>query len=155
MFRRLSSVLLASSVLFSVAAASTAQTFTPEQRELWKLEEQQWKMSAARDHSWIEKLVHPNMTYWDADQPAPQNRSSLARWQSYYDSLGKVVEQEIFPISATITGDVAVLHYRYAIARENSRQEREIATGRYTDVFLRENGRWLFIAWAGGDDPKK
>jgi hypothetical protein len=28
-------------------------------------------------------------------------------------------------------------------------------TGRYTDVLVKENGRWLFIAWAGGDDPEK
>ena len=28
-------------------------------------------------------------------------------------------------------------------------------TGRYTDVFIKEGTRWLFITWAGGDDPKK
>jgi len=28
-------------------------------------------------------------------------------------------------------------------------------TGQYTDVLVKENGRWLFLAWAGGDNPKK
>ena len=28
-------------------------------------------------------------------------------------------------------------------------------TGHYTDILLREGGKWLFIAWEGGDDPKK
>jgi hypothetical protein len=28
-------------------------------------------------------------------------------------------------------------------------------TGHYTDILLKENGKWWFIAWAGGDDPKK
>lgn len=32
---------------------------------------------------------------------------------------------------------------------------REMVTGRYTDVLVKEGGRWLFITWAGGDDPKK
>ena len=27
--------------------------------------------------------------------------------------------------------------------------------GRYTDVFVKDGGRWLFIAWTGGDEPKK
>jgi hypothetical protein len=27
-------------------------------------------------------------------------------------------------------------------------------TGRYTDVLIKENGRWMFIAWTGGDDKK-
>ena len=37
---------------------------------------------------------------------------------------------------------------------ENHKEEREIVTGRYTDVLLKERGTWRFIAWAGGDDPK-
>jgi hypothetical protein len=28
-------------------------------------------------------------------------------------------------------------------------------TGHYTDVLVKEGGRWLFITWSGGDDPKK
>jgi hypothetical protein len=27
--------------------------------------------------------------------------------------------------------------------------------GRYMDVLVKEGGRWLFLAWTGGDDPKK
>lgn len=38
-------------------------------------------------------------------------------------------QQELFPISATVTGH-------------------------YTDVLIKGNGKWLFIAWAGGDDPR-
>jgi len=34
-------------------------------------------------------------------------------------------------------------------------KERETVTGHYTDVLVKEGGRWLFLAWAGGDDPKK
>ena len=28
-------------------------------------------------------------------------------------------------------------------------------TGHYTDVLVKGNGRWLFLAWEGGDDPEK
>ncbi len=28
-------------------------------------------------------------------------------------------------------------------------------TGHYMDVLVKEGGHWQFIAWAGGDDPKK
>jgi len=55
----------------------------------------------------------------------------------------------------TIPGNVAVAQYRYQVASENYRKERETVTGCYTDVFIRDGNRWLFIAWAGGDDPKK
>lgn len=138
-----------------VTVSAAAQTWTAEQQELWKLEEQQWQMSKDKDLSWIEKMVHPNIVYWGSDQVAPQNKASLLKWNRYSNTNETVLEQELFPISATITGNVAVVHYRYQIARENLKKEREMVTGRYTDVLVKEGGRWLFISWAGGDDPKK
>ena len=68
---------------------------------------------------------------------------------------GTVLQQELFPISATITGNVAVLQYRYMVARENYKKERETVTGHYTDVLIKDGDSWKFIAWEGGDDPKK
>ena len=134
---------------------AAAQTWNAEQQEVWKLEEQQWQMSKDKDVSWIDKMVHPNISYWDVDQPGPQNKASLVRWNRYNNTNATVLEQELFPISLTITGNIAVVQYRYSVARENYKKERETATGRYTDVLVKEGGRWLFIAWSGGDDPKK
>ncbi len=141
--------------LVVMAGAASAQTWSPEQQELWKLEEQQWQMAKDKDLSWVEKLVHPNLSYWNTEQSSPQNRASLARWDRYNNTNATVLEQELFPISATITGNVAVMQYRYMIARENYKKERETVSGHYMDVLVKEGGRWLFIAWAGGDDPKK
>lgn len=85
----------------------------------------------------------------------PQNKASLTRWNRYGDSNSTILEQELFPISITITGNTAVVQYRYMIARENYKKERQTVSGRYTDVLIKEGGKWMFIAWAGGDDPKK
>lgn len=116
-------------------------------------------MSAAEDLSWIDTMVHPSLSYWETTQAMPQNVASLARWNRYAYANGTVVEQELFPISITITititGNVAVVHYYYQVAREDLKKEREMATGRYTDVLIKEDGKWRFLAWTGGDDPKK
>ena len=141
--------------LVAVAGAASAQTWSPEQQELWKFEEQQWQMSKDKDLSWIEKMVHPNLSYWDVDQHSPQNKASLARWNRYNSANATVLEQELFPISVTITGNIAVVHYRYTIARENYKKECETVSGRYMDVLIKEGGRWQFIAWSGGDDPRE
>lgn len=85
----------------------------------------------------------------------PRDKASLKHWSRYDSESGTVLEQEIFPISATVTGNVAVVQYHYMTARENYKKERETVTGHYTDVLLKEDGHWLFIAWEGGDDPKK
>jgi ketosteroid isomerase-like protein len=136
------------------ATVAVAQTWTPEQQEIWRLEDQQWKLGAAKDLSWIDTMVHPNISYWDVDMPAPQNKASLSRWAKYNNTNTTTLEQELYPISVTITGNVAVAQYRYRVASENFKKEREIVTGRYTDVFIKDGGKWLFIAWAGGADPK-
>ena len=141
--------------LVVMAGTASAQTWSPEQQELWKFEDQQWQMAKDKDLSWVEKMVHPNLSYWNTEQPSPQNRASLARWDRYNNTNATVLEQELFPISATITGNVAVMQYRYMVARENYKKERETVSGHYMDVLVKEGGRWLFIAWAGGDDPKK
>ena len=141
--------------LTAFAGAAAAQTWNPDQQEIWRFEEQQWKMAKEKDLTWIDKMVHSNLSYWDVEQPAPQNKASLLRWNRYSNTNATVLEQELFPISVTITGNIAVVQYSYSIARENYKKDRETVTGRYTDVLVKEGGRWLFLAWAGGDDPKK
>jgi len=141
--------------VLALAGPASAQTWSPEQQELWSFEQQQWQMEQDKDSSWIETMVHPNLRYWGVGMQMPQDKASLARWNRYTNSGATVLEHEIFPISATITGNVAVVQYHYQIARENYKKERETVTGHYTDVLLKENGAWRFIAWEGGDDPKK
>jgi hypothetical protein len=146
---------LVSLAVLAFAPAVPAQTWSAEQQEVWKLEELQWKLAASKDSSWIEKMVHPNLSYWDKNWPGPQSKASLLLWDRYNNSSSTVLQQELFPIAIVITGNLAVVQYRYAVARENYKKEQEMVTGRYTDVLLKEGGRWLFITWAGGDDAKK
>lgn len=155
MFTRHLSLGLLSLALAAFSPAASAQTWSPEQQELWRLEELQWKLAAAKDASWIEKMVHPNLSYWDKNWPGPQSKASLLLWDRYNNASATVLQQELFPISISITGNVAVVHYRYSVARENYKKDQEMVTGRYTDVLVKDGGRWLFITWAGGDDPKK
>lgn len=137
------------------AGTVSAQTWSAEQQEIWKVEQQQWKMSKDKDLSWIDTMVHPNLSYWDNDQPGPQNKVSLTRWSHFSSSSSTVLQQELFPIAVTITGNVAVAQYRYSSVIENYKKDRESVTGRYTDILIKEGGKWMFLAWAGGDDPKK
>jgi hypothetical protein len=141
--------------LLGGATSAAAQSWTPEQQELWKVEELQWKMSAAKDLTWIPKMVHPSMSAWDNDSPSPQSMASLTRWAKFDSSEGTMLEHEIYPIAATITGNVAVMQYRYRAASENAKKEHKTANGRWTDVLVKDASGWKFITWAGGADPEK
>jgi hypothetical protein len=151
---RMKSLFFAAAAAAALAGPASAQNWTAEQQEVWAVEEQQWKMSAAEDLSWVDSMVHPNVSYWDAGQPMPQNRASLLRWSRHSAANDNVLEQELLPISIVITGNVAVVNYYYSVARENYKKERETVSGRYMDVLIKDGGRWKFLAWAGGDQPK-
>jgi hypothetical protein len=155
MFTRIASIVTISLALGAFASVTSAQAQSADQQDIWKLEQQQWDMDAAKDMSWIDTMLHPNMRFWETGVPMPRDRASLKRWSRYSSENTTTLQHEIFPISATITGNVAVVQYNYMVARENYKKERETVTGHYTDVFVKEGGRWLFIAWTGGDDPKK
>lgn len=142
-------------LLLAFAGTVSAQTWSAEQQEIWEFEEAQWQMAKNEDMSWMDTMVHPNLSFWDIDQQSPQNKASLGRWTRYNSSNNTVLEQELFPIAITITGNLAVVHYRYVVARENYKKDRETVSGRYTDILLKEGGKWMFISWAGGDDPKR
>ena len=155
MFNRIVAMAATVLVLYAAVGTASAQEWSPEQQEIWAVEQQQWKMSAAEDLSWIDTMVHQNMRFWETGAPMPRDKASLKHWSRFDADNGSTLEQELFPISATITGNIAVVQYNYVIARENFKKERETVTGHYTDVLVKDGGRWLFLAWAGGDDPKE
>jgi hypothetical protein len=99
--------------------------------------------------SWIDTMVHQNLRFWETGAPMPRDKASLKHWSRFDADNGSTLEQELFPISATITGNIAVVQYKYMIARENNKKERETVTGHYTDVLVKDGGRWLFPGLGG------
>jgi hypothetical protein len=148
-------IVLSMALLCGFAGPAAAETWNAAQQEVWNLEQQQWKMDSAKDTSWMDTMVHDNLRYWSTGDAVPRDKSSLKLWTRYNEQSSTTLVHELFPHSITITGNVAVVQYHYMVARENDKKERETATGQYTDVLIKEDGKWKFIAWAGGDLPKK
>ena len=61
---------------------------------------------------------------------------------------------ELYPAGIVVVGSMAVAHYYYSTAAEDRDGKRKTTHGRYTDVLINQNGKWMFIAWRGGDDPR-
>jgi hypothetical protein len=150
MLRKFLSTIAMSLACVTFAGVAAAQNWTPAQQEVWQLELQQWNMAAAKDTSWIDTMVHPNMRFWETGDPMPRDKASLKHWSRYDIENSTMLQHELFPIAVTVTGNVAVVQYHYREARENFKKERETVIGQYTDVLIKENGRWMFITWTGG-----
>ena len=83
----------------------------------------------------------------------PRDRSSARKWNRYGIGNSTTLLQELYPVGIVVHDNTAVVHYFYSQAAEDRKDERKTVHGRFTDVLVKEKGKWLYLAWSGGDNP--
>ena len=151
--RHLLAIIILLSATGSVVAPVFGQTWSDKQLEVWNVIEAQWKASMEKDTTWPDKVLHEKYLGWDNERPMPRDKSSIHSWTRYIIENTTTLLQELYPVGIIVQGNTAVAHYFYSQASENRKGERETSHGRYTDVLVKENGTWQFLAWSGGDNP--
>ncbi len=145
------SVLVTSVLAVAVWTAPVqAQTWSAEQTEVWEVELAVWELDWAGDKSWIAKYVLDDALVWNADRRGPRDKSSIARFYRFEDAGAQYPVHELWPLGIVVHGNVAVVHYRYSAGVVNAKGERKEEHGDFTDVLVKENGRWRFLTWRGG-----
>lgn len=134
------------------ATVAPALDTTDDYVAVWSVIESQWDASQRGDRRWVEDLLSADFRGWPTNAPAPRDKASTRLWNEFEVKQGKGLAHELYPLSTVIHGDMAVAHYLYTNAIENKEGETEVSNGRYTDVLVRVDGSWKFIAWHGGDD---
>lgn len=159
MIKNLGAATLALAIFSLLGAASAiAQTTTDEQvreqADVWAQIEQQWVAEEKGDNKWLDTVLTDDFSGWGKSAPAPRGKASTKMWNRFNEQISEMVAHELYPLSIVVHGDVAVAHYMYASASKSKTKEGEIITsnGRYTDILVRTDKGWKFLAWAGGDD---
>lgn len=140
--------------LFGLLAfgASLAQDIRDDEADVLLTIEREWEASRKNDHDKVADMLTADFMAWEKDSPAPRTRQSTTRWNRISDEMGRVLRYELYPLSITVHGDVAVAHYLYSVAFRPKDAKVEMSSGRYTDVLVRVEDGWQFLAWHGGDD---
>jgi hypothetical protein len=110
----------------------------------------QWQASMAKDSGWMERFLHRDFRGWGADEPAPRDKESAARWARYEMEGGSTVVQDLAPMAILVHGTTAVVHYHFSQARADREGKHSTVHGRYTDTLVKEGNQWRFLAWSGG-----
>jgi len=135
-----------------------AQTATDsqldDQADVWAQVEAQWTAEEKGDNKWMDKLLTEDFSGWGKGSPAPRGKSSTKMWNRFNEQISNMVAHELYPLSIVVHGDVAVAHYMYTSANKQKSRDGKIETinGRYTDILVRTDDGWKFLAWAGGED---
>jgi len=135
-----------------MTATAIAQDSDDDQADVWATIEGQWDSDEKGDKEWMELLLAENFSGWGKDSPAPRSKSSSIMWDRFSDEQGQMIAHELYPLAIVVEGDLAVAHYLYSSAYEDKDEEVELSNGRYTDILVRTDDGWKFIAWHGGDD---
>jgi ketosteroid isomerase-like protein len=144
-------LVIAGTMMLAAAGPILAQD-TPDDAAVWAVVESQWEASQRGDSKWIESLLAENFTGWSNDTPSPRTRESVKMWDKYQSKQWDGKMHELYPLSIVVHGDMAVAHYLYSNAGEDAEGKSHVIHGRYTDVLVRVEGEWKFIAWHGGAD---
>lgn len=139
--------------LSATVMTALGQSWSDKQLEVWNVIETQWKASMEKDANWTDKYLHDNFLGWANQNPTPRSKASVKKWNRYETENSTTLLQELFPAGIVVQGNTAVAHYFYSQSSEDKKGERETVHGRYTDILVKENGAWRFLAWRGGDNP--
>lgn len=138
----------------AVMAQTPADDEASDQADVWATVEQQWDSEEKGDNKWMDKQLTDDFSGWGNGSPHPRGKASTKKWNRFNEQISDMVQHELYPLSIIVHDDVAIAHYRYTSASKNKDKEGKIETsnGRYTDILVRSDNGWKFIAWAGGDD---
>ena len=141
---------IAALLLFSTGLA---QDIRDDEANVLLAIEREWEASQKGDHDEVDAMLVDNFMGWSRSSPAPRSKKSTSKWSRLSDKeVGKVLRYELYPLSITVHGDLAVAHYLYSTAFKAKDGEVKMHNGRYTDVLIRTENGWKFVAWHGGND---
>jgi ketosteroid isomerase-like protein len=123
-----------------------------DEAAVWATVEQQWRAVKRGETDWVEDLLSADFVGWPNNSPAPRNKTSLRLWTEFNQRQSELLEYELYPQSIVVHGNMAVVHYLYTTASKPRGGELTTSNGRYTDVLVRVDAGWKFIAWHGGDN---
>jgi ketosteroid isomerase-like protein len=135
-----------------VFATTFAQEVRDDEADVLLTIERAWEANRKGDHDDLEDMLLDNFMGWSKSSPAPRSKTSTSRWQRLNDEVGRVMRYELYPLWVTVQDDVAVAHYLYSVALKNKDGDIEMSNGRYSDVLIRTDDGWKFLAWHGGTD---
>ena len=139
-------------IFLMLSGTAISQDSQDDQADVWATIEGQWEAEEKGDKEWLQDLPVDNFSGWAKASPAPRSKSSTIMWDRFNDEQGQMVEHELYPLAIVVDGDTAIAHYLYSSAYEDSDDDIEMSNGRYTDILVRREDGWKFIAWHGGDD---
>ena len=88
---------------------------------------------------------------WSYDSEAPSVKSDVVKSSSYSSKKGKEAYHILTPARIWVNGDFAYVHYYYTQVNESNDGKSKTEKGRWTDILMKKNGKWMLVGDHGGE----
>ena len=114
---------------------------------VWNRVEECSGFAFAQNADGVLDCVHEDFSGFLYGDPVPRTKNNFATIARYFIENMKVAAYELRPVHILVRGDFAVVHYYVFTVYEGSMG---ISQDKWTDVLVREDGVWRWIADHGG-----
>jgi ketosteroid isomerase-like protein len=127
-----------------------AQQWSAEEREVWQALEQCTARSVQKDIQGVLACTHDNFTGWWSEDLVPRTKNTTRTFAPIDYEDNTVRAYELRPTAIRVFGNCAIVHYYLQAAVRGKDGKDTTYRVRWTDVMLKEGGRWRWIGDAGG-----
>lgn len=135
-----------------VSTDTLAQEWSAEQLEVWEFEKHCWQLGEARDFEARNSCFHEEYVGWYATDPVPMPYSEATHRR--YLEMSRIVAHNMTPHTIMIYGNIAIVHLSGFTVEPGPDGKDKVSWEHWTDIVLKENGKWSWIADHGHPGPE-
>jgi ketosteroid isomerase-like protein len=138
---------------FVLAVPYSAQEWSEDEIEVWKMEEKYWSLVKNLDLESYMELWHPEFVGWPKANEEPAKYEDV---RSVVEDLFTQTEKgsfviELTPHSSKSYGDVVVVFYRCKASYKDIEGSEYSILNRFTHTWMKHKGKWTIIAGMNAD----
>lgn len=133
------------------SAGIFAQQWSPEQQELWKGVQTYWEAGMSSDPSMMLSYWDDSYYGWNYENGAPGTKADVTKAMNYWYKKGKVQYYNITPARIWVNGNFGYAHYYYVMVTESPDGKPTTERGRWTDILMKKDGKWMLVGDHGGE----
>ena len=144
------------SIILSILCALSlnAQQWTDAQKEVWETVKTYNDLAAQGDTEGFLSYFDESYKGWPYAVDAPGGKSETITAVTYWLANSKTLYQNLVPASIWVNGNFAFVHYYYADLSEDMDGKKKWEKGRWTDILMKKDGKWIMVGDHGGQTSK-
>jgi len=131
-----------------------AQQWSAEQKEVWAGVEAYWAVGMSENPMDFINYFDDSYNGWNYETETPHTKADAQKSINYWTKKGKVAYYTITPSKIWVSGNFAYVHYYYTEVTEGLDGKPNTERGRWTDILLKKDNKWIMVGDHGGKTSK-